>query len=395
MPARAAAPRRLGHRPALDGIRGIAWAVVFFSHALSLPIAMGQMAMFVFFALSGFLITGLLVEERAATGRVSLSNFFARRALRLLPALGFFLVGWLAVVLATRGHAPWTTTVPGGGTATGTPAWVALQGVGAAALYVTNWADVWNWFTGYVPLGHLWSLAVEEQFYLLWSPVVVLLLSRRSRTAVFWAAGLAAVASFIDVAARSGHGLTVALDMGTDTRAGAFLVGAALAVAWSRRAAWLRVVEAGSGRVTAGVALAVLAVGSWVFDHRVSSPVFTLTWVAVSVAAGLLVIAYLGDERARHAGMVASPVATYLGRRSYGLYLWHYVWLTWLAGLGLLGVPLALGASFVMAEVSWRLVERPALARKSRFSSTPARTPSVTPPAPMAAPAAPAVKVPA
>ena len=83
-------------------MRDIAWGVVFCSHSRVLPLAMGQVAMSVFFALSGFLITALLVEERSMTGRVSLKRFFARRALRLLPALGFFLAGWLALVLATR-----------------------------------------------------------------------------------------------------------------------------------------------------------------------------------------------------------------------------------------------------------------------------------------------------
>ncbi len=326
--------------------------------------------MFVFFALSGFLITGLLLEERASTGRVSLPQFFARRALRLLPALGFFLALWLTVVLATGGHAPWTTTVPGGASGNGTPPWVALQGAVAALFYVSNWAMIGHWFTGYVPLGHLWSLAVEEQFYLLWSPVVVLLLARRGRAAVGWAAALAAVASFADVAVRDGHGITLVVDMSTDTRAGAFLVGAALAVAWARRGAWLRVVEGAGSRLVVVGSLVVLAWGSWVFDHQVSAFLFTSTWVAVSLAAGLLVVAFLGD--APHGGaIVTAPVTTYVGRRSYGLYLWHYAWLTWLAGMGLAGVPLALGASFVSAEASWRLVERPALARKARF--TPAR----------------------
>ena len=331
--------------------------------------------MSVFFALSGFLITALLVEERSTTGRVSLRNFFARRALRLLPALGFFLTGWLAVVLATRGHSPWTTTVPGGGTGTGTSPLVALEGVGGALLYVTNWAEISGWFSGYVPLGHLWSLAVEEQFYLLWSPVVALILSRRSRAVVGWAAGLAAAASFIDVALRDGHGMSLVLDMSTDARAGSFLVGAALAVAWTQRAPWLRALHGCGQRITAVGCLLVLGWGAWVFDHGVSRSVFTLAWAAVSVAAGLIVVAFLGDGRGRRPGILASPVVTYVGRRSYGLYLWHYVWLTWLGAMGLLGVPLALAASFVSAEVSWRLVERPALARKRRFTSTPARDP--------------------
>ncbi|HWD54715.1 MAG TPA: acyltransferase [Acidimicrobiales bacterium] len=365
-------PRRLGHRPALDGIRGIAWGIVFCSHSFVLPLAIGQAGMFVFFALSGFLITGLLVEEHFRTGGVSLTNFFARRALRLLPALVFFLLGWFIVVLATRGSAPWTTTVPGGSIGTGTSPWSALEGVGAALAYVTNWAEIWGWFTGYVPLGHLWSLAVEEQFYLFWSPVAVVLLCRRGRAAVGWAAAIAALASFVDLALRSHGGLTLRVDMSSDTRAGAFLVGAALAVAWSRRAHWLGVIDGRARHVVVAGSLLVLGWGSWVFDQTVPAVLFTATWVAVSLAAGLLVVAFLGDATTSRNSIVHSPVATYVGRRSYGLYLWHYVWLTWLAGFGLLGVPLALGATFVAAEVSWRLVERPALAWKRRFSSVPA-----------------------
>jgi peptidoglycan/LPS O-acetylase OafA/YrhL len=362
-------PRRLGHRPALDGIRGIAWGIVFCSHAVVLPLAIGQAGMFVFFALSGFLITGLLVEEHFRTGSISLKNFFVRRGLRLLPALAFFLLGWFLVVLVTRGTEPWTTTVPGGGSGTGTAPRVALEGVVAALLYVTNWAEIWGWFSGYVPIGHLWSLAVEEQFYLLWSPVAALLLYRRGRTAVGWAAGLAAVASFVDVALHSRTGFSLRIDMGADSRAGAFLVGGAVAVAWSRRARWVQILEGRYSKVVAIASLVVLGWGSWVFDQRVSATLYTVTWIAVSVASGLLLVAFLGDEPRSRTSMIDSPVARYVGRRSYGLYLWHYVWLTWLAGLGLAGVPLALAATFGAAEISWRLVERPALSLKRRFAS--------------------------
>jgi len=363
--------RRLGHRPALDGIRGIAWGIVFCSHAFVLPLAIGQDGMFVFFALSGFLITGLLVEEHQRTGAISLRNFFVRRGLRLLPGLAFFILGWMIVVLATRGAAPWTTTVPGGGTGTGTAPWVALQGAVAAVLYVTNWAEIWGWFSGYVPIGHLWSLAVEEQFYLLWSPVAALLLCRRGRAAVGWAAGAAAVASFLDIALHSHGGLSLRVDMGADTRAGAFLVGGALAVSWSRRARWVQVFEGRWSPIVVAGSLITLGWGAWVFDQNVSAPLFTVTWIAVSVAAGLLVVAFLGDRPRSRNSIVDSPVATYVGRRSYGLYLWHYVWLTWLASLGLPGIPLALLATFAAAEASWRLVERPALSFKRRFASVP------------------------
>src|SRR6202035_9603 len=126
------APRGLGRQPAFDGIRGVAWLVVFVAHANAIhDFAFGQVAMFVFFALSGFLITSLLVAERAATGRVSLRNFFVRRALRLLPALWLFLAAWLLVV-PLRGTPPWITTVPGGGASAAEPITTALQGVGAA-----------------------------------------------------------------------------------------------------------------------------------------------------------------------------------------------------------------------------------------------------------------------
>jgi peptidoglycan/LPS O-acetylase OafA/YrhL len=377
----------LGHRPALDGIRGVAWTAVFFSHALTLPFAMGQMAMFVFFALSGFLITGLLVEEGSTTGQVSLRRFFARRALRLFPALVFFLVAWLAVIVVAQGHAPWTSTVPGGGAGSGTSPTVALEGVAAAVLYMSNWAQIANVFSGYVPLGHLWSLAVEEQFYVLWSPVVAFLVTRRSRVTVGWAAALAASASFLDLSLRGG-GLSLAVDMSTDTRAGAFLVGAALALAWARRARWLGVITAGRGRPALAIALGVLAWGSWALSHPVGAQLFALTWVAVSVAAGVLVVALLDTEATTKSRVIASPVATFIGRRSYGLYLWHYAWLTWLAGLGLGGVPVALLATFASAEASWRLVERPSLARKARFEpsipkgSDPAPDEALSPPAP-------------
>ncbi len=239
-----------------------------------------------------------------------------------------------------------------------------------------------------MPLGHLWSLAVEAQFYLLWSPVVALMLCCRSRAVVTWAAGLAAAISFIDVALRDGHGMSLALDMSTDTRAGSFLVGAALALAWTQRAPWLRALHGLGQRISLVACILFLGWGSWVFRHGASRPVFTLTWVTVSVAAALIVVTFLGDGLGRWCGLVSSPVTTYIGRRSYGLYLWHYVWLTWLGRIGLLGVPVALAATFASAELSWRLVERPALVRKHRFTSTSPRDPFPAPvvPAPASSP---------
>ena len=359
--------RSLGHKPVLDGVRGMSWLAVFMGHAGLVPdVAVGQVAMFVFFGLSGFLITVILSSERARSGRISLTNFFARRTLRLAPALVAFLAVWL-VVVALFGHHAWMTTVPGtGGTGGGEPLSVALEGVGSGLLYMTNWFGLLGVFTGYVPLGHLWSLAVEEQFYLLWAPLLVLLLMLGRRAAITGAFMLAA-ASVADVVwVQHAHATTPWVFYSTDTRSGVFLIGGALGLLWSGRLGAARLWRRLCPPVIIGCA-GLMVWSGWVFDHRASAPVYGAAWIAVSVAAPVMVMA-LVDRRATRPGLLSGSVATYLGRRSYALYLWHYVWLTWLRGLGLVGVAMALAATFSCAEISWRLIEAPALRLKARYS---------------------------
>jgi len=340
---------------------------VFLDHTELVPgFASGQLAMFLFFGLSGFLITALLAAERAAWGRIGIRGFYLRRALRLLPALVVFLVAWLMVV-AVFGRAGWMTTAPNGHSGTGQAFTVALEGAGAALGYLTNWFELFHVFTGYVAVGHLWSLAVEEQFYLLWAPALVLLLARGRRTALAGAAVLAA-ASFADVALiQQAQSTTSWVFRSTDTRAGAFLAGAALAVWWSGRPA----PSAPRGRLrncAAWAALAVMAWSGWVFAHHVSFLTYNVSWIAVSVAAPVLTVALVDRAAKTPRSLFPGQVMTYLGRRSYGLYLWHYVWLTWLRDLGLPGIALALAASLASAELSWRLVEARALSYKHRFA---------------------------
>ena len=355
-----------GHQPVLDGVRGLAWLAVFLGHAgLAPEVAAGQVAMFVFFGLSGFLITATLCAEHAKSGRISLPRFCGRRALRLVPALSAFLAIWLLVIVVFGGAA-WVSAVPGsGGGSGGVPISVAIEGVVGAITYLTNWFGLFGVFTGYVPLGHLWSLAVEEQFYLLWAPLLALLMSYRRRAAAVVAL-LLATASFLDVAwLHHAQSTTAWIFYGTDTRCGAFLVGSALGILWSERGAlteWWRWMCA---PVTV-LALGVLAWSGWVFDHPVSADVYDAAWIGVSLAAPILVVALIA-RRATRPSWLSSPVMTYIGRRSYALYLWHYVWLTWLHGLGLRGVFIALAATLVCAELSWRVVEAPFLRMRSRF----------------------------
>ena len=168
-------PFNLGYRPALDGLRGVAVLAVMVYH--SGLIRGGFLGVDVFFTLSGFLITTLLLEEYARTGTLAIGRFYIRRALRLLPALVAFLIFWGGVIL---------TRIP-------SEYWSVLGGYLLGVLgYVANWLYIY-----WRPLGvfsHTWSLAIEEQFYLVW-PVLLFLLLRWVRRAPWIVAGLLAAAA--------------------------------------------------------------------------------------------------------------------------------------------------------------------------------------------------------
>src|SRR5262245_51790762 len=151
-------PGAFGYHPALDGLRGVAiLAVMIYHSGLGRG---GYLGVDVFFALSGFLITTLLCDEYAATGTIAFRKFYARRALRLLPALVVFVAVWLAVLYATLEPR----------------FWAFVTGFGLAVLfYVANWVGIWVLPLGV--FGHTWSLAIEEQFYVLW-PLVILAVVR-------------------------------------------------------------------------------------------------------------------------------------------------------------------------------------------------------------------------
>ncbi|MDA8393138.1 MAG: acyltransferase, partial [Actinomycetota bacterium] len=226
--------RLLRRTPQLDGLRGMSFLVVLATHLRPFPgMVGGQVAMDVFFGLSGFLITSLLISEHARTGKVDLRKFYARRALRLLPALWAFLGVWLAVVLLL-GPANWMTAVPGATQAQPQQVLPAIEGVLAAATYSSNWFMAYHLFSGYVALGHLWSLAVEDQFYLLWAPLVALMLTVKSRATL--PATIALVVASLAAPLMLWHGPSSELRIyfGTDTRAAALLGGAAAAQLWSR-----------------------------------------------------------------------------------------------------------------------------------------------------------------
>lgn len=301
--------------PALDGIRGVAILLVVILHGWPSVMPGGAYGVTVFFVLSGYLITRLLVEEHERTGQIQLGNFYARRAIRLLPALFVFSAVMLVV-------APWEDI------------WPALA-------YVANWAKIAG--EDLTVSRHLWSLSVEEHFYLAWPLIVILAGKHRFRVA----AGLLAVAVLWRLR-MVGQGTFQRVLFGTDTAAFSLLAGCVLALS-PRQLKVPRPV--GYGAVAAVAALA-LTVQGW-------TTTFLLVEVAVAGLAVLMVAASVDGMP-----LLEGKALTWLGTVSYGLYLWHYPMAEYLGPV--VGIPVG----FAFTVISWRLVEQPAQRLRSRYASS-------------------------
>lgn len=360
--------------PAFDGLRAVLVGGVLLYHLSGavLPTATGEVAVICFFSLSGFLITFLLADEHARHGTIRLGAFFRRRALRLAPALGLLLVVW-AVVALLWGHDAWISAVPGGGAGGRVGPLTVAETVGAALAYVTNWLDAlvqFNLWVGYSPLGHLWSLAVEEQFYLVWAPLMLLVL--KSRRPGWWISALAL--GFLLEPALLFHQGTNRVYFGTDTRMSALLAGAA--VAWWWRTGRLRRLERSPATTFLGAASVVgLLVAGVGFRH----PGVAWQWVGgilLASVCGAGVVAYLANRADDDpvARALSKPTMVWLGQRSYAIYLWGYVFNTWFRSLGAACPPLTLAFTLAMAEASYRWVEQPVRAWARR--PAPVRTPA-------------------
>ena len=243
------------HLPALDGIRGAALLGVLFFHAQGV-LAGGYLGVDLFFVLSGYLITSLLLSEHRSSGRIDLAAFWVRRARRLFPAL-------LSLMPAIAIYC-WCIAKPD-----------ELANLRAEALatlaYVANWRAVfahksyWELFASPSPLEHTWSLAIEEQFYVVWPLVCAFVLSRWKARGIRWLAIAFGIASMVEMAILGNAESTSRAYMGTDTRATAILAGAALATFVSPMTTFdgrtVRVLDA------IGVfALAALATAWWKLD---------------------------------------------------------------------------------------------------------------------------------
>lgn len=365
----------MGHWTALDGLRAVAVLAVIGIHVGVLP--GGYLGVDVFFVLSGFLITTLLVREwDAHGGRISFRNFYLRRALRLFPALG-------CVILAAAALA-WALGVAGG-PGDRPYADATLAAIPWVIAFAGNLNQVLH--PGLVDaLGHTWSLAVEEQFYLLWPAALVLLMRRRvSRNRLALALALLAVAvmayrGFLSACLGYGHDR---IYYATDTHADGLLLGCALGL-WlaSPQPAWLRVAPAWSLRAAAWLAAVLLAV-LFVFAGPASAA-FAISGAVLASAVAVTAIV-TGQAPMALNRPLASRWAVWLGRRSYGLYLWNPLLLAaaeaicspytgiFPAAMGTrrlvfaVALAVAIIGTFLVAGASYRFAELPALRLKRRF----------------------------
>jgi peptidoglycan/LPS O-acetylase OafA/YrhL len=345
-PHRVHEPRELR----LDGVRGLAVLAVLAYHATAKGapggrlLVGGWLGVDVFFVLSGYLITRLLLTEAESTGTIARRAFYGRRARRLGPALAALLVVWLAITLT--GALP----VERLGTSVRHPdPALALVPVLGSVTLLYNWVLAFDLPTP-VGMGHLWSLAVEEQFYLVWPTVLLFACARGRRPARTLApllVGGAAFALFLSGSAVQGAGNArdFAYFSSLTSSLGLF-VGAAAALVPSRP---LPSFAAPAALTALGCALLVAP------DDRpwLLPPATFLACVATAVV--LLAAAGPADRL-----LAASPLR-YAGRRSYALYLWSsplaYALGTWV-GETWIATALMLAGSFLLAELSWRVVER-------------------------------------
>lgn len=345
---------RLGYLSCLDGLRGFAVLVVIAFHANVPFLQGGLIGVDIFFVLSGFLITALLIQEWEQYGKINFKNFYIRRALRLLPALVALL--FIYVIVASlfpdnpRNHI--------------LAAFIAL-------VNLTNWARAFDWE---IPsfLGHTWSLSIEGQFYLLWPPILMILLrymqSRFLITIIVFSSALFLGLYRVYMLAT---GASVSrLYNGLDTRADSLLLGCVVGIAIASNLIpkdnrILGVIKYAS--IVSWLGLLVMIVVARLESHIM----YYYGYFIISIFSGFIILSFFLYPSLLPRKMMNKKWLVWLGRISYGLYLWHYpvfrvlqlkVSSSWLLVLIIGG-----GLSIFIATLSFYFLERPLFQLKSSF----------------------------
>jgi peptidoglycan/LPS O-acetylase OafA/YrhL len=373
-PERAAPPERvrtllvdfcLGYRPILDGIRAVTFFVVMAAHlSLRRYVPSFELILNVFFVLSGFLITALLWQDLRTTGSINLTHFYIRRILRLFPAL--ILVLGVCCLYAALWKSP-------------EKARIIYRSVAAVAAYVGNM----DWWTGIDLdlLGHCWTLGLEEQFYVLWPLLLFAMVRLRWRrrsiaTVVVLAIAAATLLRAFLWVSDWPVGVQIARTS-LPTRADSFLAGClvGLLATWNclprfgRKWSCLQITAWSTAGFLA-YTIATLPQGSGALN---------CVGIAFAAASAALVIAASVCSPPRWVTRVLSgPILTWVGRLSYGLYLWHFPMLTFIPGMVRRFLPglydnvlvvelLEVTATFLVASTSYYCIEQPILRMKTKF----------------------------
>ena len=359
--------------PALDGLRGVAVIAVVLFHAGATWLQGGFLGVDVFFVLSGFLITSQLLAEQSTFGRIALKGFFYRRAVRLQPALWTLLVGYLCLWFV--GWVP----------ATGA---VAMREVFIAAVGFANWARAFDfWMPDY--LGHMWSLAIEEQFYLIWAIFLAKWWGsdREITRATFVMAAVICVASIaaMYIVFTSGSTASRAYN-GLDTRAFALLLGATLAAHFAGRFPPTKRLALASNAVQthwcfqwAPMAAFSSIVALFYFARWTAHVMYPWGYLLIAVLTTVVIWQVVAAKTTNMKCLLENRVIVYVGKVSYGYYLWHYPILRIAAhkaadfGISVVASQIwGVVVSFLFALASYHLVEQPVRRayKRSRLSQS-------------------------
>ncbi len=349
---------KLGNRPELDGIRGLSVLAVVFWH-ISLPyVRAGNIGVDVFFVLSGFLITTLLLQEWEKTGTISLKNFYLRRSLRLLPVL---------LVLLTL-FAIYSTFYQ-----TKEEAEASYKYILATLFYVANWVQVFGGLHHH-ELGHTWSLAVEEQFYIIFPLLLLAFLRLKTNyRGMLLFLGIGIIGVYLNrFWLWQGDQSYDRLHMSLDTRADAMLVGAFVSVLVVNnllpKKNWTIILS----RILAFGAALLLC---WLVVFGVGDELYYKYGVLslTAICVGFVIMDLMGQPLKLTQTILKFPPLVWVGRLSYGIYLWH------IPVIYLIGTPetwsramlqgIRFTAVLIVAAISYYFIEKPFLKFKNRFST--------------------------
>lgn len=345
LPERQQTSQRVPYLRELDGLRAISILLVLGAHLISLP--GGVMGVDIFFVISGYLITSVLLNEFNRNGKISISSFYLRRALRIVPAFAVLLICYAMAIAffdspEKQSH--------------------QYLAVLYAATYTMNWARVLGQASGFI--GHTWSLAVEEQFYLLWPVLLISIVALSRGKQLFIVSALVVISTLWTALLAFQPDRQDHIFFGSDTRANQLFVGCLLAFLPMNRLA-------GAARKTWLIPASLLIIFA---TTGLASYLKFANTLIIAVSAAWLIAAIHDQQKGWLAQILGASVSVAIGRLSYSLYLWHLPIIVVVFGLNAVSPDLldliAIALSFGAATLSYFAVEQPFLRLKSRLSKS-------------------------